>query len=266
MGRYPTQNQRFYDTRSKDINAVPSYYSLPPKAQALFEAQHPKHWYESQQSYLKRLDNIISSSSRRIIKDNPIYNATPTQGFFPQATSTVGKKTFVSLDIETDDYNHPISVIAHKFVQGDNGQFQAVDTYQRYYKTHGWNIRTTQAVHGFTPESLNELRRQQGATYGKTYRGQEITDLQRFLGNSTIVGHNIGEFDLNKLFPESTIPNPTIDTLSAARKGLRTVLIMYTIDCSVERWKKMDYSITMRMPMLLHLCVYFRQCQKIRDM
>lgn len=221
MGKYPTQNQRFYDTRSKDINTVPSYYSLPPKAQASFEEQHPKHWYESQQSYIKRLDDILASSSRHIIKDNPVYNPNPTAGFYTQASASRSRrqKTFTSLDIETDDYGHPLSVIAHKFIRAKDGSFQAVDTYQRYYQTHGWDVRATQAVHGFTPAALKSLRKQQGADYGKTYKGQEITDLQNFLGHSVIVGHNIGEFDLNKLFPEGNVPNSTIDTLSAARNA-----------------------------------------------
>lgn len=220
MGRYPIQNQQFLNPQPRDINSIPSYYNLSPQAQARFEEQHPKHWYESQTSYTKRLEDTFQSSNLRVLKNNPTYNANPTQGFFPQASSVqLGQKTYTSLDIETDDYGHPISVIAHKFVQGTDGKFQSVGTYQRYYKTHGWDIRSTQAVHGFTPAALNALRKQQGATYGNTYKGQEIKDLQSFLGDSIIVGHNIGEFDLNKLFPEGGIANSTIDTLSAARNA-----------------------------------------------
>lgn len=218
MDRYPTQNQQFFN--HWDINSVPSYYNLSPQAQARFEAQHPKYWYESQTSYVKRLEDTFQSSNLRVLKNNPIYNANPTQGFFPQASSFhPGQQAFTSLDIETDDYGHPISVIAHKFIQGPDGKFQAVDTYQRYYKAHSWDLRATQAVHGFTSAALKSLRKQQGATYGNTYKGQEVKDLQSFLGDSIIVGHNIGEFDLNKLFPEGGITNSTIDTLSAARNA-----------------------------------------------
>lgn len=218
MGRYPTQNQQFFN--HWDINSIPSYYNLSPQAQAQFEAQHPKYWYESQPSYTKRLEQTFQSSKLRVLKNTPIYKANPTQGFFPQTSSLqIGQKAFTSLDIETDDYNHPISVIAHKFVQGPDGRFQAVDTYQRYYKAHSWDLRATQAVHGFTSASLKSLRKQQGATYGETYKGQEIRDLKSFLGDSIIVGHNIGEFDLNKLFPGGGVTNSTIDTLSAARNA-----------------------------------------------
>ena len=220
MARYPVHNQQFFNSQSKDINSIPSYYNLSPQAQAQFEAQHPKYWYESKPSYTKRLEQTFQSSKLRVLKNTPIYKENPTQGFFPQTSSLqIGQKVFTSLDIETDDYNHPISVIAHKFVQGPDGRFQAVDTYQRYYKAHSWDLRATQAVHGFTSASLKSLRKQQGATYGETYKGQEIRDLKSFLGDSIIVGHNIGEFDLNKLFPEGGVTNSTIDTLSAARNA-----------------------------------------------
>lgn len=218
MGRYPTQNQRFFN--HWDISAIPSYHNLSPQAQARFEEQHPKYWYETQPAYTKRLEDTFQSSNLRVLKNSPIYNANPTQGFFPQASSIqLGQKTYTSLDIETDDYNHPISVVAHKFIQGPDGKFQSIDTYQRYYNAHSWDLRSTQAVHGFTSASLKGLRKQQGATYGTTYKGQEIKDLQAFLGDSIVVGHNIGEFDLQKLFPEGGFHNSTIDTLSAARNA-----------------------------------------------
>ena len=149
-----------------------------------------------------------------------LYNPNPTQGFFTQRKTNPNHRSFVSLDIETDDYGHPISISALKFQYDKNQkQFVSTDNYQRFYKTHGWDIRSTQAVHGFTPGILNNLRKQQGATYGKTYRGSEIDDLKAYLGNSVIVGHNIQQFDLNKLFPEETIKNSTIDTLAAARNA-----------------------------------------------
>ena len=77
MDRYPTQNQQFFN--HLDINSVPSYYNLSPQAQARFEAQHPKYWYESQTSYVKRLEDTFQSSNLRVLKNNQIYNANPTQ-------------------------------------------------------------------------------------------------------------------------------------------------------------------------------------------
>lgn len=228
--KYPTRNQRFYDSRSKDINRVSSLYNLSPEARETFEKQHPKEWYETAPMYAKRLERIFSSiASPRQLQDTVIYNPDPASPFF--RTGNIKRslgRTYVSLDIETDDYGHPISISALKFqYDKKKQQFISVDNYQRFYKTHSWNVRNTQAVHGFTPAILKSLRKQQVAGYGSVYKGQEIDDLQAFLGTSIVVGHNIQQFDLDRLFPDRIIKNSTIDTLAAARnawKGSRNDL------------------------------------------
>lgn len=228
--KYPTRNQRFYDSRSKDINRVSSLYNLSPEARETFERQHPKEWYETAPMYAKRLERIFSSiASPRQLQDTVTYNPDPASPFFQTGNikRSLGR-TYVSLDIETDDYGHPISISALKFqYDKKKQQFISVDNYQRFYKTHSWNVRNTQAVHGFTPSILKSLRKQQVAGYGPVYKGQEIDDLQAFLGTSVVVGHNIQQFDLDRLFPDRIIKNSTIDTLAAARnawKGSRNDL------------------------------------------
>ena len=228
--KYPTRNQRFYDSRSKDINRVSSLYNLSPEARETFERQHPKEWYETAPMYAKRLERIFSSiSSPRQLQDTIIYNPDPASPFFQTGNikRSLGR-TYVSLDIETDDYGHPISISALKFqYDKKKQQFISVDNYQRFYKTHSWDVRNTQAVHGFTPAILKSLRKQQVAGYGSVYKGQEIDDLQAFLGTSVVIGHNIQQFDLDRLFPDRIIKNSTIDTLAAARnawKGSRNDL------------------------------------------
>lgn len=230
MMSYPTHNQRFYDSRSKDINRVSSLYNLSPEARETFEKQHPKEWYETAPMYAKRLERIFASiASPRQLQDTVTYNPNPASPFFQTGNikRSLGR-TYVSLDIETDDYGHPISISALKFqYDKKKQQFISVDNYQRFYKTHSWNIRNTQAVHGFTPSILKSLRKQQVAGYGPVYKGQELDDLQAFLGSSVIVGHNIQQFDLDRLFPDRIIKNSTIDTLAAARnawKGSRNDL------------------------------------------
>lgn len=222
--KYPARNQRFYDPRSKDskdINRVPSLYNLSPEARDIFEKQHPKKWYEATPAYVKRLERTFAdAASPRQLQGIVVYNADPTKDFFASRKLNPKQRSYVSLDIETDDYGHPISISALKFqYDKKQKQFISVDNYQRFYKAHSWNLRSTEAVHGFTASSLRSLRRQQGAHYGSTYRGSEIDDLQSFLGLSIIVGHNIQQFDLDKLFSDRIISNSTIDTLAAARNA-----------------------------------------------
>lgn len=176
----------------------------------------PQEPFESNESYYLRLKEAFAPKSA---EPRMRFNPNPTQGYFPQANERRTARSFVSLDIETDDYGHPISISALKFQRNKEGQFQAVDSYQRYYKTHSWDIRQTQSVHGFTPSNLRSLRRQQGLKYGARYNDAEMQSLQNFLGTSTIVGHNILQFDLPKLFPGQPITYSTMDTLMASRSA-----------------------------------------------
>ena len=220
---YPTTNTKvnpltdvLYSERpSRDINRF-----QPIKIDRRYLGQYhkllPQEPFESNESYYQRLKAAFEPRSA---EPRMRFNPNPTRGFFPSATERPSARSFVSLDIETDDYGHPISISALKFQRNKEGVFQAVDTYQRYYKTHAWNVRQTQSVHGFTPSSLRSLRRQQGLKYGARYDASEMQALQSFLGTSTLVGHNILQFDIPKLFPGQEITYSTMDTLMAARSA-----------------------------------------------
>jgi len=222
---YPTRATK--QTGYKDINVPPQIHHISRANLGAYRFMVPQDEWESDDEYYRRLQGIydkglIPGRVQKLDRQRVVYNPDPARPFFPHKPLNPNERSYVSLDIETDDYGHPISISALRFQYNKQAnRFESVDNYQRFYKTHPWDIRNTQAIHGFTPSKLRSLRGQQGAKYGKTYKGQEIEDLKQFLGNSVIVGHNIQQFDLNKLFPDETIQNTTIDTLAAARSAWR---------------------------------------------
>ena len=69
-----------------------------------------------------------------------------------------------------------------------------------------------------------QLRQQQGAKYSSTYGISERGILRRWIGNATISGHNIMEFDLPVLFSHNQIRDmDVIDTVDIARSIYGTV-------------------------------------------
>lgn len=238
---YPTQNVRarpedtlfrtkeeYARAMSRDINKVYNVDQIIRNPTVM--RMYPQQPGEFENEYRNRLRRIIEEHHKPQSLNTPLYhyNADPTKDFFESRKLDPHKRSYVSLDIETDDYGHPISISALKFQYDKKAQkFVSVGNYQRFYQAHSWNLRSTEAVHGLSASVLRGLRRQQGANYGKTYKGQEIDDLQAFLGSSVIVGHNIQNFDLDKLFSDRVISNSTIDTLAVARnawKGSRNDL------------------------------------------
>lgn len=173
---------------------------------------------------LKRLSKI-SPHKHRIPNLRPLNNAAeikydpnPTTGFFDTRKLNPDLQSFISLDIETDDYKQPISIAALKLqFNPATGKFEHVDTFQRFYSTKWQNIRTTHAVHGLSPAELKSLRRQQGAGYSKIYDASEMEAMYQFIGDSIIMGQNIVPFDLPTLFHGHAIPNSTLDTMFAGR-------------------------------------------------
>lgn len=239
---YPTQNTQasradtLYRTREEWRRANPSrgigrVYDIDNLIHSpIIVSMYPQQPGEFENEYRNRLRRIIEEHHKPQSLNTPLYhyNADPTKDFFESRKLDPYKRSYVSLDIETDDYGHPISISALKFQYDKAAQkFVSVGNYQRFYQAHNWDLRSTEAVHGLSARVLKGLRKQQGASYGKTYRGQEIDDLQAFLGSSVVVGHNIQNFDLDMLFPDRVIGNSTIDTLAAARnawKGSRNDL------------------------------------------
>ena len=195
---------------------------------------------ENEVEYQNRLMNIARGIRPRNLNklelQNVQYNANPNQGFFRRAESvlapnylhtynaegerSVGPRQFVSLDIETDDRNRPISVIAQRY-QYDTltHQFHYNGSFQRYYETSLKDIQKTHGTHNLTPEKLRLLRQQQGAAYSSHYftDPREEAALREFIGSSTIVGQNVVSFDLPILFSGKSLSNSVIDTVIAAR-------------------------------------------------
>lgn len=146
------------------------------------------------------------------------YDPNPTTGFFDTRKLNPDLQSFISLDIETDDYRRPISIAALKLqFNPETGKFEHVDTFQRFYRTKWQNIRTTYEVHELSPAELKSLRRQQGASYSKIYDASEMEAMYQFIGDSIIMGQNIVPFDLPALFRNHAIPNSTLDTMFAGR-------------------------------------------------
>lgn len=173
---------------------------------------------------LKRLSKI-NPRRHRVPNLQPLNNAAeleydpnPTTGFFRTVERNPNLQSYVSLDIETDDFKQPLSIAALKFQYNPaTGQFEHVDTFQRFYSTDWKSIRKTHAVHGLSPAELKSLRNQQGADYSKIYDESEMRAVHQFMDGSIITGQNVVPFDLPALFQGAAIQNSTLDTMFIAR-------------------------------------------------
>lgn len=148
------------------------------------------------------------------------FSITPSAGIGPYST-----KPQVFLDIETDDTRRPIAITAVKTrFNNATDKFEVIDALQRYYKTTDARLKTTGLIHKYTSDTLLQLRQQQGAKYSSTYGISERGILRRWIGNATISGHNIMEFDLPILFSHNQIRDmDVIDTVDIARSIYGTV-------------------------------------------
>lgn len=148
------------------------------------------------------------------------FSITPSAGIGPYST-----KPQVFLDIETDDIRRPIAITAVKTrFNNATDKFEVIDALQRYYKTTDARLKTTGLIHKYTSDTLLQLRQQQGAKYSSTYGISERGILRRWIGDATISGHNIMEFDLPVLFSHNQIRDmDVIDTVDIARSIYGTV-------------------------------------------
>lgn len=240
------------------INKSWTLNDVPEKALGTYSDVLPRNNGESNLSYRQRIVNHLNALRQKMLSSlasvthnsdklelrNTNFNANPGQNIFrTRDTSTpqeaflhaqrkgipyknIGPREFTTLDIETDDKGRPITISALKQVfNRDTGQFETVDSYQRFYHAKNSNLRESSAVHGLTAAKLKRLRSQQARRqgnigYSKDYNEAEAERLKAFLGNSIIVGHNIVDFDLPHLF-KSPINNQVIDTLIASRNQWR---------------------------------------------
>lgn len=177
------------------------------------------------QSFLERFKSKPIQEDA-LVKQQMLKNAqksfsiTSSAGIGPYST-----KPQVFLDIETDDTRRPIAITAVKtrFNNATN-KFEVIDALQRYYKTTDARLKTTGLIHKYTSDTLLQLRQQQGAKYSSTYGISERGILRRWIGNATISGHNIMDFDLPILFSHNQIRDmDVIDTVDIARSIYGTV-------------------------------------------
>ena len=177
------------------------------------------------QSFLERFKSK-PIQEEALIKQQILKNAqksfsiTPSAGIGPYST-----KPQVFLDIETDDTRRPIAITAVKTrFNNATDKFEVIDALQRYYKTTDARLKTTGLIHKYTSDTLLQLRQQQGAKYSSTYGISERGILRRWIGNATISGHNIMDFDLPILFSHNQIRDmDVIDTVDIARSIYGTV-------------------------------------------
>lgn len=177
------------------------------------------------QSFLERFKSK-PVQEEALIKQQILKNAqksfsiTPSAGIGPYST-----KPQVFLDIETDDTRRPIAITAVKTrFNNATDKFEVIDALQRYYKTTDARLKTTGLIHKYTSDTLLQLRQQQGAKYSSTYGISERGILRRWIGNATISGHNIMDFDLPILFSHNQIRDmDVIDTVDIARSIYGTV-------------------------------------------
>lgn len=141
------------------------------------------------------------------------------------------------LDIETGHNYTPISTAALKgVIDRRTGEFRVLDVMERYYvpqntQTASFNI--SKETHRITPEKARAWRALQGAIYSEIYDQGEQQRLVDFLRGSTIAGHNIEDFDLDKLGLRTIAQDfNVIDTLAIAenlgiRRGQRGLAPMF---------------------------------------
>ena len=181
-----------------------------------YQYSHTSVFNEDELSYYAT--NYEANPGSKIFR--PYHAETPNEAFLQPQIKGIrygGPREFVTLDIETDDNNRPITISALKQVfNKTTRQFETVDNYQRFYKASKGDLYKSEEVHGLTPKKLDRLRSQQGAAYSSKYNEDEAESLKQFLGSSVIVGHNIIDFDLPHLF-HTPLNNQTIDTLTVAR-------------------------------------------------
>lgn len=184
-----------------------------------FDAKRLKQYALEESNYNP---NLVYDYFKRI---NPTWNIDRTNSAW-KGTPTPYTRPVTTLDIETDDLGRPITISAVKTAFNvRTGKMEVIDTFQRFYKARDVNLRDTEITHGLTRDILNKLREQQGASYPWTYqgwgpsKGKEQQALRDFIGKSIIVGQNIHDFDLPKLFgvEAKNIKNQVVDTLMAAR-------------------------------------------------
>lgn len=177
------------------------------------------------QSFLERFKSKPIQEDT-LIKQQILKNARKPFNIVPSiGTGPYTSKPQVFLDIETDDTRRPIAITAVKtrFNNATN-KFEVIDALQRYYKTTDARLKTTGLIHKYTSDTLLQLRQQQGAKYSSTYGISERGILRKWIGNATISGHNIMDFDLPMLFPRNQIRDmDVIDTVDIARSIYGTV-------------------------------------------
>ena len=226
---YPTSNTRvspedvIYKSREdipkKNINMMIDYEQIARNNQKVRES-FPKKPLETERHYVKRLVEELKGRKQNLdlLNEPAVYNPTPTANFFTQVKRDPKLRVYTTLDIETDDYGRPISVSASRLQWNKKlKDFVAIDSFQRFYPAKNTDLLGTFGVHGMTSAKLLSLRDQQKAKYSLHYNEKEEQALREYLGDSIIIGHNIIDFDLNRLFPKDTIWNSTIDTLKLAR-------------------------------------------------
>lgn len=150
--------------------------------------------------------------------------------------------------------SYAVIKVAHNL---DTGNWDIVDKRTRYYyptdedylltDEHGVPVYDPSiGVSGLTPENIKERRKAQLAHYGKHFTEKERISLINYLGDTPVVGHNIGQFDWPKLLglhvpagqqiPERFLPKGgLIDTLHLAEgtrgigPGLNTNEMLFTL-------------------------------------
>lgn len=141
-------------------------------------------------------DGPVALGSRKLYKHfRGITQAELNSGHF--------SRPITFLDIETGHNYTPISTAALKgVIDKRTGEFRVLDAMERYYipqnaQTASFNM--SREVHRITPDKARALRAIQQATYSEVYNQEEQRKLIDFLRGSTIAGHNIEDFDLDKL-------------------------------------------------------------------
>ena len=174
---------------------------------------------------LKILNDAFQKSNYIYSSKPSLYDRFPTYqgGTDPNSLREAGMmpRLLTSIDIETSDTDKILSTSAVRFaMDAKTHQLYYIDNLQRYYnKIRLAEVQNTYKVHQLSPRGLSRLRAQQFRAgiekYPGVYSQAEEKILRDYIGNSVLIGENIEDFDIPRLFGRGTLANnPVVDLMT----------------------------------------------------
>lgn len=130
-------------------------------------------------------------------------------------------------DVETDEAGQPVQIALRTFGFDASGKVRLANSLDRFYmRTPGTPEGEATALTGLTDAVLQGYRKQTKAKYAEHYNEEEAKVIAQYLlNNGKLVGHNVLEFDLKKLFPQTWGGYDTVNNLINNNGIIDTLLL-----------------------------------------